>query len=203
MAGNFSFRNVTTALIISISFFACNWGRNAEDEELEAQKKLIARGKYLVEITGCNNCHSPKAITADGPIPSPTKLLSGHPQDTRLESVDTNIVYDWILFNHHNTAVAGPWGVTFASNISADSATGIGSWTLEQFGKAMKEGKFRGKAKGRTLLPPMPWKNYTNISDRDLNAIFTYLKSTKPIYNEVPEPILPGSENWINYLKRD
>ena len=40
----------------------------------------------------------------------------------------------------------------------------------------------------RPLLPPMPWQNLVNLSDDDAKAIFTYLKSIKPVKNVVPQP---------------
>lgn len=37
------------------------------------------------------------------------------------------------------------------------------------------------------LLPPMPWPNYRNLNDEDMNGIFAFLKSPKPVKNLVPE----------------
>ncbi len=88
------------------------------------------------------------------------------------------------------TSAVGPWGVSFAANLTSDP-TGIGSWTEENFKRALKEGKYKGMPGGRTLLPPMPWQNFANISDEDVSAIFAYLKSTKPVKNVVPAPIPP------------
>jgi hypothetical protein len=93
-----------------------------------------------------------------------------------------------------NTAVAGPWGVSFSANLTADS-TGIGNWTEAQFAIALRQGKSKGLEGNRMLLPPMPWPNYVNLTDADLKAMFTYLKSTKPIKNVVPAPIPPTQLN--------
>jgi cytochrome c553 len=38
----------------------------------------------------------------------------------------------------------------------------------------------------------MPWENYREVSEEDIKAIFAYLKSTKPVRNNVPDPIAPG-----------
>jgi len=129
-------------------------------------------------------------MTPNGPSPDPEKLLSGHPADLPLASFDKDLVKDWILFNPHLTAIAGPWGVSFAANITADE-TGIGNWTEEQFFRAIRQGKYKGLEGGRPLLPPMPWQVYRVMTDDDLKAIFQYLKSTKPISNVVPAPIAP------------
>jgi hypothetical protein len=96
-----------------------------------------------------------------------------------------------VLFNHNITAFVGPWGVSFAANLTSDE-TGIGNWTEAQFFKAIREGKYKGMDNTRPLLPPMPWNMYRNATDDDLRAIFTYLKSTAPVENRVPAPITPG-----------
>jgi hypothetical protein len=94
------------------------------------------------------------------------------------------------MFYPDLTATAGPWGVSFAGNITPDE-TGIGNWTEEQFKKAITQGKSKGLDGGRMLLPPMPWFNYTTLKDEDVHAIFTYLRSIKPVKNVVPAPIAP------------
>ena len=84
-----------------------------------------------------------------------------------------------------NTVAVGPWGASFAANITSDP-TGIGSWSFEQFQTAMTKGKFKGLEAARDLLPPMPWPNYQSMAKEDLEAIYHYLKSTKPVRNIVP-----------------
>ena len=89
------------------------------------------------------------------------------------------------------TTAVGPWGVSFASNITSDD-TGIGNWSLEQFKISLTKGRFKGLENGRDLLPPMPWQNFANLTNEDLKAIYTYLQSTKPVKNVVPAPIPPA-----------
>jgi hypothetical protein len=102
--------------------------------------------------------------------------------------VDINAVKNgWSMFGSDFTSTVGPWGISFAANISSD-ATGIGNWKEEQFIRAIREGKAKGLAGNRDLLPPMPWPVYRNFSDEDLRAVFAYLKSTKPVHNVVPAP---------------
>lgn len=156
---------------------------------LMSNDSLVKRGQYLVAVIGCGDCHSPKTMGPQGPMPAPGRELSGHPSDLPIPKVDTTELRSWALFNHSNTAVAGPWGVSFAANITGDS-TGIGGWTEEQFFRAMKQGKYKGLENSRPLLPPMPWMNYTNMNDIDLSAIFAYLKTTG-VKNVVPAPIPP------------
>lgn len=153
-------------------------------------KAQIEKGKYLVEIMGCADCHAPKKMTAQGPIPDPTLGLSGHPAKTPLPKINKEALKDWTLFPQGLTAGVGPWGVSFAANLTPH-ATGIGSWSEEQFIIAMTEGKSKGIRTARPLLPPMPWQNYVHAKKEDLVAIFAYLKSCTPIENPVPQPISP------------
>lgn len=156
-----------------------------------SQEEQIKRGAYLVNTSGCHDCHSPKVMTPNGPEPDADKLLSGYRADMPLPEIKTEALKDWVLFNHEQTSAVGPWGVSFAANITSDE-TGIGNWTEYQFLTALKKGKYKGLEGSRPLLPPMPWQVYRNMNDGDLKAIFTYLKSTKPVRNIVPAPIAPN-----------
>jgi mono/diheme cytochrome c family protein len=152
-----------------------------------SKETAVKRGEYLVTIAGCHDCHSPKKFGPNGPQPDPERLLSGHPQDMPLAKVDTSLVRDWAMFNNHMTATVGLWGVSYSANITSD-ATGIGNWTEEQFFRALKEGKYKGLANNRMLLPPMPWPMFSHMEDEDIKAIFAYLKTVKPVKNVPPQP---------------
>lgn len=152
----------------------------------------IKRGEYLVQTMGCHDCHSPKMMTPQGPVPDPKLLLSGHPANEALPPIaDKSILKGYALFTMGTTSAIGPWGTSFAANLTPDE-TGIGNWTLEQFGKALREGKSKGLENGRMLLPPMPWQNAQNLSDADLTAIWAYLRSIPPVKNVVPAPVPPA-----------
>jgi hypothetical protein len=153
-------------------------------------KAQIDKGRYLVMIMGCADCHAPKKMTAQGPIPDPELGLSGHPAQIPVPPVSKDALPNWVLFNPISTAAVGPWGASFSANLTPD-ATGIGNWTEAQFIVALTQGKSKGIATSRPLLPPMPWQNYVNMKKEDLVAMFAYLKSCKPIDNLVPEPISP------------
>lgn len=161
----------------------------ASNTETISPDSLVKRGLYLVHMMGCNDCHSPKIMTPQGPVPDPERLLSGHPADVPVAKFDANTAKSWILFNGMLTNYVGPWGISFSANITSDS-TGIGTWTEKQFFKAIREGKYLGLDNTRPLLPPMPWTEYRNASDDDLRAIFAYLKSTKPVKNVVPTAMM-------------
>jgi hypothetical protein len=157
---------------------------------MTSEESLISRGRYLVTIMGCNDCHSPKIMTPHGPDIDSAHMLSGHPAKMPVAVVDPKLAKDWVLFNPTLTAFVGPWGTSFAANLSSD-ATGIGNWSEEQFFRAIREGKYKGMENGRPLLPPMPWPMYRNATDEDLRAIFHFLKSTQPVENVVPAPVGP------------
>lgn len=162
---------------------------SAASTDTVSPDSLVKRGAYLVNMMGCNDCHSPKIMTPQGPVPDPERLLSGHPANVPVAKFDTGTAKNWILFNGMLTNYVGPWGISYSANITSDS-TGIGTWTEKQFFKAIREGKYLGLDNTRPLLPPMPWPEYKNASDDDLRAIFAFLKSTKPVRNVVPDAMI-------------
>ncbi len=166
-------------------------GESDTSVKVVSQEDLVKRGEYLVTIMGCNDCHSPKKMGPNGPEIIPELMLSGYPSDRAIIKFDNPMIKEGFgMFYPDLTAAAGPWGVSFAANLTPDP-TGIGAWTEEQFKIAMKQGKFKGIEGSRMLLPPMPWFNFTVLKDEDVSAIFAYLKSIKPISNVVPQPIPP------------
>lgn len=158
----------------------------------KTQEEMVALGKYIVNTSGCDDCHTPKIFTEAGPVFDTTRSLSGHQQNESLPPLDISALgqNQWAATTMSLTAWVGPWGVSYASNLTPDKATGIGTLTEEMFLKTMKEGKYMGV--GRTLLPPMPWEVYGKKTDEDLKAIYAYLMSIKPINNMVPQPTPPA-----------
>jgi hypothetical protein len=158
-------------------------------------EQMIERGAYMVTIMGCNDCHSPKIMTAKGPVPDTSRLLSGHPSEEKLPPVPANL--PWMYFSPGLTAAVGPWGASFSANLTPDPL-GLGGWSFDQFKIAITHGRYRGIEGGRPLLPPMPWQNLVNIHDEDARAIFAYLQSLKPVPNRVPAPIPPSDLVFAN-----
>lgn len=157
-------------------------------------EQQVEHGKYLVEIMDCNVCHTPKMMTDRGPVPDPGRLLSGHPADEKLVAIkDASVLQNYALFNMGLTAWVGPWGTSFTANLTPDES-GLGGWTIDNFERAMREGKFKGLENGRTLLPPMPWESFRHLSDNDLAAIWAYLQSIPPVKNVVPAAIPPAAK---------
>ena len=152
---------------------------------------VVKKGEYLVGIMGCNDCHSPKRMGANGPEIIPGLMLSGYPSDRPIPKfTDPLIKQGFAMFSPDLAAAAGPWGVSFAANLTPD-VTGLGTWTEEQFKKALTQGKYKGLDKSRMMLPPMPWVNYMHMKDEDIHAVFMYLKSITPVKNVIPAPIPP------------
>lgn len=150
----------------------------------------VERGNLLVNAIGCHDCHSPKKFTEQGPTLDEDRLLSGHPSDEELPPYDLKTAQSYALLTMSQTAAIGPWGTSFAANLTPDD-TGIGAWSEAQFLNAMKNGKYKGLDGSRQLLPPMPWESYGKLPDDDLKAIFAYLKTVKPVENLVPAAIPP------------
>ncbi len=154
-------------------------------------QEMIEKGKYLVTIGGCHDCHTPKKFGPEGMSFDMDRHFSGHPADDTLPEIPEGVLgmEGWgFLGNHHLTGFAGPWGLSFAANLTPDEETGIGTWTEEMFIKAMRTGQHMGE--GRPILPPMPWFNLAEAKDEDLKAMFAYFQSLPPIHNPVPEPVL-------------
>jgi mono/diheme cytochrome c family protein len=80
--------------------------------------------------------------------------------------------------------ISTPFGGIYASNITPDSETGIGSWTERDFFRAVRHGK--GK-EGEHLYPAMPYNAYVKLTDQDMHDLWMYLRSVKPIHYQVPE----------------
>lgn len=149
-------------------------------------------GEHLVLIAGCNDCHTPKKMTPTGPEFDLSLALSGHPAKLPPPDVDRKAIESkGLAVTNDLTVWVGPWGVSYAANITSDE-TGIGKWTEAQFMLALREGKWKGIKENRQLLPPMPWNtSFKFMTDDEVKAIFAYLKTTKPVQNTEPAPEPP------------
>lgn len=176
------------AFAMGVSFVSCTETASHDDHTVKKDTVALAeRGKYLVTVIGCGDCHTPKVMTERGPAPDMEKFLSGYQAGSELGKFDTSITKDgrWALLKGDLTAAVGPWGITYAANLTPDD-TGLGGWTLDNFKRAIKEGKYRGVANSRPLMPPMPVESLRNLTDEDVEAIYRYLQTVKPVKNLVP-----------------
>ena len=153
-----------------------------------ASMSPVERGKYLVMVGGCNDCHTPWKMGANGPEPDGTRLLSGSPAGMTAKAPKLDM--PWMVAGSATmTAWTGPWGTSYSHNLTPDS-TGLGKWDEATFMMALKNGKHIGT--GRPIMPPMPWQNIGKMQDDDLRAIFAYLKSIPPVKNMAPEYEAPA-----------
>lgn len=177
-------RIVSLAAVLAVASPLAMAGDKADSAKKKEQQQ-VEHGHYLVQVGGCNDCHTPLMMTDHGPVPDMSRALSGHPAGMQVPPPPT-AAGPWVWGGDGSmTAFWGPWGQSYSANITSD-ATGIGKWKPEEFVKTMKTGKHLGT--GRDVLPPMPWQTLSRLSDEDLLAIFAYLQSTKPVQNQVPVP---------------
>ncbi len=152
------------------------------------RQQRIERGRYLARITACNDCHSPK-IDAQM-TPDSKRLLSGRPSTTMPPAQAPGEIRSSLDL----TAWSGPWGISYGANLTPDPQTGIGTrYTEAKFMQTMRTGK---KPEGESLLPPMPWSDYKDMTDDDLKAIYAYLVTLPPIKNAARTaiPAIPKSK---------
>jgi mono/diheme cytochrome c family protein len=88
-----------------------------------------------------------------------------------------------------------PFGTIYSRNITPDPETGIGSWSDDDFLRAMQHGVAKD---GEHLYPAFPYTAYTKLSVQDTLAIKAYLFSLKPVHAKTPEDTLsfPYNQRW-------
>jgi mono/diheme cytochrome c family protein len=164
---------------------------NPDQHASAAAEDPIARGKHLVTIMGCADCHTPLKLGANGPEPDMSRWLSGHPDTLAMPPAPAMPPGPWgFVAASTMTAWSGPWGTSFTANLTPDPETGLGKWTFEQFRDAIRSGRHEGR--GRPILPPMPWMNAAALGDGELHDVFDYLRSIPAVVNHVPQPIPPA-----------
>ena len=120
----------------------------------------VERGKYLVTIAGCNDCHTPGGLLGS---PDLKRLLGG---------------------SDVGFGIPGS-GVWIGPNLTPDKETGLGDWTDEQIVAAITKGV---RPDGRKLSGIMPSQALSHLTAEDALAIVAYLKSVPPVKNKVPGP---------------
>ncbi len=128
-----------------------------------AQDAQIKRGRYLVTLGGCNDCHTPGYFFGK---PDMARFLGGSEVGFEMPGL----------------------GVFHGPNLTPDPETGLGTWSIEQIAAAITKGQ---RPDGRVLAPIMPWHAFANLTAQDVRAIALYLKSLPPVSNKVPGPFGP------------
>mgnify|MGYP005756102131 CR=1 FL=1 len=155
------------------------------------------RGRYLVTVSVCGDCHTPLKMGEHGPEPDMSRFLAGHPQELVMPTAPALPEGPWqVVSSATVTAWNGPWGTSFTANLTPDEDTGLGLWTYENFRDTIRSGRHLGR--GREILPPMPIPMFRHFSDADLKAIYAYLRSIPPVSNRVPEPLPPPAAPAAN-----
>ena len=192
--------SITATMLVAVALIStqCTDEKKEETNEVKPTAAVyggfesqVKWGERLVFIGGCNDCHTPKKIGPHGPEGNDMSLmLSGHPAQTPPANFDANDAgKKGLIVTSTFTAWTGPWGTTYAANLTSDS-TGIGTWKEEQFIKALREKKWMGLEGTRPLMPPMSMMPACEMNDDELKAIFAYLKTTPPVKNVIPEAVL-------------
>jgi mono/diheme cytochrome c family protein len=148
-------RAIGVALLVGAACagFVTAW---AQTKAVKAIPPDVQRGRYLVQIGGCNDCHTPGYPAANGKV------------DERL----------WLTGD--KLGWRGPWGTTYAPN-------------LRLLVKTVSEDQWPTHAR-RELRPPMPWYNLRDMSERDLRAIYRYMKHLGPAGEPAPAYLPPDQE---------
>lgn len=121
------------------------------------QQAMIEHGRYLVQIAGCNDCHTPGYAQAGGKVDEKLWL--------------TGDILGW----------RGPWGTTYSSN-------------LRLYMQTLSEAEWLKVARTKPLRPPMPWFNLQAMTERDLRAIYQYVRAAGPAGQPAPAYLPPSQE---------
>jgi mono/diheme cytochrome c family protein len=128
-----------------------------------AGQDAVERGRYLVQTSGCNDCHTPGYMQVDGRLPT-SQWLTGAA-----------------------VGFQGPWGTTYPANLRL---------ALQD----MSEAQWLQRAR-QPMAPPMPWFNLREFSDRDLVAIYRFVRSLGPAGEPAPQAVAPGIPVATPYIE--
>jgi mono/diheme cytochrome c family protein len=135
----------------------------AASSAASADDGAVARGKYLVTLASCNDCHTPGYFLGK---PDFSRTLGGSDVGFTIPGLG---------------AFVGP-------NLTPDKETGLGNWTDDQIISAITAG---ATPDGRRLAPIMPYAALSHLTSDDAHAIVAYLRSLPPVKNAVPGPFGP------------
>ena len=152
---------VTMGCVIAVAvLLACFWRAEAAD------RASVERGKYLVNLGGCTDCHTPGYFFGK---PDAARPLGGSEVGFELPGV----------------------GVFHGPNLTPDRETGLGNWSEQDIVTALRTGV---RPDGRELAPIMPWRAFAELTDTDLHSVALYLKSLAAVRNQVPGPFGPQEQ---------
>lgn len=164
---------VIVAVVLAIAItFTIGWRpfigprmRATTSRKFESTPQRLARGKYLfTAMAGCQDCHSEHDATKPDMLVIPGTEGSG--QIFIIDGVPAKLV---------------------APNLTPDAETGLGKWSDDEIGRAIREGVTR---EGRTMFPLMPYQNFRHMSDEDLASVVVYMRSLAPVHHALPETVV-------------
>lgn len=158
-----SLRRTTAAGMLALAALAAaiiGAGRRVD----AADQSQVPRGKYLVTIASCHDCHTPGYFLGK---PDMARFLAGSEVGFEIPGL----------------------GVFHGPNLTSDKATGLGNWSADEIVAAIQTGK---RPDGRILAPVMPYHAFASLTRDDAHAIAAYLKSLPPVANKVPGPFGPS-----------
>lgn len=129
----------------------------AEAAEMNANARLIERGRYVVKLGGCNDCHTPEFGMKGGQVPE-KEWLTGDSLGWR-----------------------GPWGTTYPTN-------------LRLYMAQLSEDQWVKAARTMSARPPMPWYVVRDMHERDLRALYRYVRSLGPAGQPAPAYVPPDQQ---------
>lgn len=129
-----------------------------------ADRASAERGKYLVNLGGCGDCHTPGYFLGK---PDMQRMLGGSEVGFEIPGL----------------------GVFHGPNLTPDKETGLGQWSERDIVTALRTGK---RPDGRELAPVMPWRAFAQMTDTDLHSVALYLRSLPAVLNKVPGPFGPS-----------
>jgi mono/diheme cytochrome c family protein len=154
---------VLTAILIALS---CSFPVLAAKPKPAAESagSQIERGRYLVKISGCNDCHTSGYAESGGRVPEP-QWLTGDRLGWR-----------------------GPWGTTYSTN-------------LRLYLQNLSEDQWVTTAKNLATRPPMPWFGLREMADKDLRAIYKFIRHLGPAGDPAPAFIPANGDPQQPYVQ--
>jgi mono/diheme cytochrome c family protein len=135
-------------------------------------QERVKRGAYLAAIMDCGGCHTPGVFLGKPDLP---REFAGSEVGFQIPGL----------------------GIFYPPNLTPDPETGLGRWSEADIVKAVRTGV---RPDGRVLAPAMPYSHYGRLTDADAFALASYLKSLKPVRNQVPAITGPSEKATAPYL---
>ena len=166
-------KHLTYFALASAALVAAGFILSTPHMEAKAAESQVERGKYLVALGGCMDCHNPGYFLGK---PDMTRYLGGSEVGFEIPGL----------------------GTFYAPNLTPDKETGLGNWSTGDIVKAFQTGI---RPDGRELAPIMPWRAFANLTPSDAQAIAAFLKSLPPVKNKVAGPFGPSEKPTSFFMK--